>query len=73
MRRKVYTVYKTNRPNILGGFMTYQTLEDAMNALDAQRGVNTITAVTYVDADWWHGKRMGWLIEVLSSGVIYQI
>lgn len=70
---KIFTHYQTNKRNILGGYMTYPTLDAAMRALCPQNGVNTITAVTMVNAEWWHGKKMPYLCEVLSSGVIYRV
>jgi len=69
--KKVYTYYQTNEPNLLGGFMTYSTLDEAWKAVENGRG-NQITAVTCVNSEWWHGKRTGYLCEVLSSGVIYK-
>lgn len=70
--KNVFTVYQTNKKNILGGYMTYSTLSDAMKNLHPASGVNTITAVTMVAAEWWHGEKKGHLYEVLSSGVIYR-
>lgn len=71
--KKIFTIYQTNKVNILGGYMTYSTLSEAFDALNPKCGVNTITAVTMVDAKWWNnGKRTGYLCEVLSKGVIYR-
>lgn len=72
MSNKIFTLYQTNEVNILGGYMTFSTLDEAMDALCPRRGVNTITAVTMVNADWWHGKEMPYVVETLSSGVIYR-
>ena len=69
--KKIFTIYQTNEINILGGYMTYSTLSDAFDALNPECGVNTITAVTMANAEWWNGKRTGYLCEVLSKGVIY--
>lgn len=70
--KKIFTYYQTNKVNILGGYMTYATLSDAFDALNPERGVNTITAVTMVSSEWWNnGKYTGYLCEVLSMGVIY--
>lgn len=70
--KKIYTYYQTNEVNILGGYMTYSTLSDAFDALNPEFGVNTITAVTMVNSEWWNnGKYTGYLSEVLSMGVIY--
>ena len=69
---KVYTYYQTNERNILGGYMTYPTLAKAFAALNPERGVDTITAVTMVNSEWWHGKHTDYLCEVLSKGVIYR-
>ena len=72
MSNKVFTLYQTNRKNILGGYMTYPTLDAAMRALCPANGVNTITLVTYVDSSWWHGKKMPYLCEPLYSSVIFR-
>lgn len=70
---KIITVYQTNERTNLGGYMTYWTIDAAMKALRPNRGINTITAVTRVFAEWWHGKKMPEAFETLSSGVIYKI
>lgn len=71
--KKIFTLYQTNKVNILGGYMTYSTLSEAFDALNPKCGVNTITAVTMVDARWWNnGKCTCYLCEVLSKGVIYR-
>ena len=70
--KKIFTLYQTNKVNILGGYMTYSTLSDAFDALNPECGVNTITAVTMVNSEWWNNdKYTGYLNEVLSMGVIY--
>lgn len=66
----VFTYYQTNKVNLLGGYMTYFTLSDAMNSL--REGHGTVTAVTAVNAEWWHGKKMPYLCEILSSGIVYR-
>ena len=70
--KKIFTLYQTNKVNILGGYMTYHTLSEAFDALNPKCGVNTITAVTMVNSEWWNGKRTCYLCEVLSKGVIYR-
>lgn len=70
--KKIFTLYQTNKVNILCGYMTYSTLSEAFDALNPECGVNTITAVTMVNAEWWNCKRTGYLCEVLSKGVIYR-
>ena len=70
--KKIFTLYQTNKVNILGGYMTYSTLSDAFDDLNPECGVNTITAVTMVKSEWWNNdKYTGYLNEVLSMGVIY--
>ena len=59
--KKIYTLYQTNNPNTLGGYMAYSTLSEALDTI-GQIGFNgmlidTITAVTMVDSEWWHGHR----------------
>lgn len=75
--KKIYTLYQTNNPNTLGGYMTYSTLSEALDTI-GQIGFNgmlidTITAVTMVDSEWWHGHRTGHVSEILSQGVIYKL
>jgi len=53
--KKIYTLYQTNNPNTLGGYMTYSTLSEALDTI-GQIGFNgmlidTITAVTMVDSE----------------------
>ena len=57
--------------------MTYSTLSEALDTI-GQIGFNgmlidTITAVTMVDSEWWHGHRTGHVSEILSQGVIYKL
>ena len=33
--------------------------------------IDTITAVTMVNSEWWHGHRTGCVAEIISQGVIY--
>ncbi len=73
METKIYTLYQTNKPNILGGYMTYSTLSEAMDALRPDSGINTITALTMVDSEWWHGKPTGVLCECVLRSVIYKV
>jgi len=37
-RRNTYSYYQTNYPNILGGYMTYSSLERAIQACEGGRG-----------------------------------
>ncbi len=72
MIKKIYTFYQTNSPNILGGFMTYNTLSEAFDPIGHigfdGKLIDIITAVTM-----WHGHRTGYLTEILSQGVIYKL
>lgn len=57
--------------------MTYSTLGEAFDTI-GQIGFNgmlidTITAVTMVDSEWWHDHRSGHVSEILSQGVIYKL
>lgn len=71
--KKIYTIYQTNGINLSGGYMTYATLSDAFDASNPDRGVNTITAITCADSEWWNNDRnTAYLTEVLSHGVIYR-
>ena len=70
--KNIWSVYQTNKKNLLGGLMTYSTLSEAMEHLDPANGVNTIFCTTYVNSEWWHGKPMPYLTEILSRGVVYR-
>lgn len=70
-RKKIYTLYRTNKPNLLGGFMTYDTLDKAWDAVERGEGTQII-AMTFVDSEWWNGEKTSYLSECLSSGVIYR-
>ena len=73
--KKIYTLYQTNNPNILGGYMTYNILSEAFDTIGRigfdGKLIDTITAVTMVDSEWWHGHRTGCVAEIISQGVIY--
>lgn len=73
--KKIYTLYQTNNPNTLGGYMTYNTLSEAFDTIGRigfdGKLIDTITAVTMVDSEWWHGHRTGCVAEIISQGVIY--
>lgn len=73
--KKIYTLYQTNNPNTLGGYMTYNTLSEAFDTIGRigfdGKLIDTITAVTMVDSEWRHGHRTGCVAEIISQGVIY--
>lgn len=73
--KKIYTLYQTNNPNTLGGYMTYNILSEAFDTIGRigfdGKLIDTITAVTMVDSEWWHGHRTGCVAEIISQGVIY--
>ena len=46
MIRNTFTVYRTNKPNLLGGFMTYNSFVDALLS-----GANHIFLQTFVNHD----------------------
>lgn len=75
MAKNIRTRYRTNVPNILGGYMTYSTLAEAWEHLgEVVCGVKctTIIAETVVNAGWWHGRHVGHLDEVISRGVVWR-
>lgn len=65
------TLYRTNEPNLLGGYMTYDSLDKAWSMIECGRA-SEIYAETYC-AEAWIGtsKRTG-LVALLSSGLIYR-
>ena len=72
---KIYHYYQTNEPNILGGFMTYYTLEEAWRQLGKRfcgGVVDEIRVVTKVNSEWWNGHYTGFLCETLHEGIIYK-
>ena len=73
--KKIYTLYQTNNPNTLGGYMTYNILSEAFDTIGRigfdGKLIDTITAVTMVNSEWWHGHRTGCVAEIISQGVIY--
>lgn len=71
--KKIYTFYQTNEINLLGCYMTYATLSDAFDALNPNRVVNTITAITCADSEWLNnGRNTACLTEMLSLCLIYR-
>lgn len=73
--KKVYHYYQTNEPNILGGFMTYNTLEEAWEQLGKRfygGVVDEIKVVVRVNSKWWHGHPTGYLSEIIDEGIIYK-
>ena len=77
MANNVYTLYQTNEPNILGGYMTYNSLSEAMDRVGMVGcfgiRITKVYAVTCVNSEWWHGHYTGYLCEELSKGLIYSI
>ena len=77
MANNVYTLYQTNEPNILGGYMTYNSLSAAMDHVGMVGcfgiRITKVYAVTCVNSEWWHGHYTGYLCEELSKGLIYSI
>lgn len=72
---KVYHYYQTNEPNILGGFMTYDTLEKAWEQLGKRFWggvVDEIRVVVRVNSEWWHGHPTKFLSEIIDEGIIYK-
>ena len=72
---KIYHYYQTNEPNILGGFMTYNTLEMAWEQLGKRfcgGVVDEIRIVIKTNSEWWNGHRTGFLCETLNEGIIYK-
>ena len=72
---KVYHYYQTNEPNILGGFMTYNTLEKAWEQLGKRfygGVVDEIKVVVRVNSEWWHGRTTEYLSEIIDEGIIYK-
>ena len=55
--------------------MTYNILSEAFDTIGRigfdGKLIDTITAVTMVDSEWWHGHRTGCVAEIISQGVIY--
>lgn len=76
LQKNVYHYYQTNEPNILGGYMTYSTLDEAWKHLGKSfcgGVVNEIKVIVAVNSKWWNGgKYTGCLSEIVSSGTIHK-
>lgn len=68
---RFFHVYQTNRPNILGGYCTYFTLDDAMSNLCPEKGINKIFCVVYENREGQ--PNAGCLCRVFSRGLVFSI
>ena len=65
------TLYRTNEPNLLGGYMTYDSLDKAWSMIECGRATE-IYAETYCSAGWLGTSKANSLVTLLSSGLIYR-
>ena len=65
------TLYRTNEPNLLGGYMTYDSLDKAWSMIECGRATE-IYAETYCDEVWLGTSKANSLVTLLSSGLIYR-
>lgn len=65
------TLYRTNEPNLLGGYMTYDSLDKAWSMIECGRATE-IYAETYCSAGWLGTSKVNSLVTLLSSGLIYR-
>lgn len=65
------TLYRTNEPNLLGGYMIYDSLDKAWNMIECGRATE-IYAETYCDEAWLGTSKVNSLVTLLSSGLIYR-
>lgn len=65
------TLYRTNEPNLLGGYMTYDSLDKAWSMIECERATE-IYAETYCAAAWIGTSKANSLVTLLSSGLIFR-
>lgn len=65
------TLYRTNEPNLLGGYMTYDSLDKAWSMIECGRATE-IYAETYCAAAWIGTSKANSLVTLLSSGLIFR-
>ena len=65
------TLYRTNEPNLLGGYMTYDSLDKAWSMIECGRATE-IYAETYCAEAWIGTSKANSLVTLLSSGLIYR-
>lgn len=65
------TLYRTNEPNLLGGYMTYDSLDKAWSMIECGRATE-IYAETYCAEAWLGTSKANSLVTLLSSGLIYR-
>lgn len=65
------TLYRTNEPNLLGGYMTYESLDKAWSMIECGRATE-IYAETYCAEAWLGTSKTNSLMTLLSSGLIYR-
>lgn len=65
------TLYRTNEPNLLGGYMTYDSLDKAWSMIECGRATE-IYAETYCAAAWIGTSKANNLVTLLSSGLIFR-
>lgn len=65
------TLYRTNEPNLLGGYMTYDSLDKAWSMIECGRATE-IYAETYCAEAWLGTSNANSLMTLLSSGLIYR-
>ena len=64
-------LYRTNEPNLLGGYMTYDSLDKAWSMIECGRATE-IYAETYCAAAWIGTSKANSLVTLLSSGLIFR-
>ena len=65
------TLYRTNEPNLLGGYMTYDSLDKAWSMIECGRATE-IYAETYCAEAWICTSKANSLVTLLSSGLIFR-
>lgn len=65
------TLYRTNEPNLLGGYMTYDSLDKAWSMIECGRATE-IYAETYCAEALLGTSKVNSLVTLLSSGLIYR-
>lgn len=65
------TLYRTNEHNLLGGYMTYDSLDKAWSMIECGRATE-IYAETYCAEAWIGTSKANSLVTLLSSGLIFR-
>lgn len=64
-------LYRTNEPNLLGGYMTYDSLDKAWSMIECGRATEIYVEIYCAEA-WIGTSKANSLVTLLSSGLIFR-